>query len=121
MSKTIIFLLLVSICFCCNRKPFVTAKFKLEKISADCNNQQTYFKMVSGFAGERYEFERCLDVNYTDKDARVSRQGDTVVILLAKPSKEKSLFKLIVDVDSYPKYNFVTVDGETFQVISTKD
>jgi len=121
MTKTIIFLLLLWIGFSCNRKPFVTAKFKLEKISADCKSQQTYFKMVSGFAGERYEFERCLDVHFTDKDPRVSRHGDTVEILLAKPSREKSLFKLVVDVDSYPKYNFVTVDGETFQVISTKD
>lgn len=119
--RSIFFLLVVTTIISCNPKPFVKAKFKFEKISDTCTNRQDYFRVESGFLGERYEFERCLNTNYSADDARTFRQGDTVRILLAKPSTQNALFKVTVDIDSYPKYNFVTVDDETFMVISSKD
>jgi len=116
-----IFLLLLVSLIACNRKPFVSSKLKFEKIGQDCKNQQNSFRMVSNFAGERYEFEKCLAENFSAQQMTVSRQGDTVVIKFDKGSGQRSLYKMTVDIDSYPKYGFVTVDDETFIVMSSKD
>jgi len=109
------------IAFSCNRKPFVSSKLKFEKIGEDCKNQQNSFRMVSNFAGERYEFEKCLAENFSAQQMSVSRQSDTVVIKFDKGAGQRSLYKMTVDIDSYPKYNFVTVDDETFIVMPSKD
>jgi hypothetical protein len=122
MNKTIILILVfIAGFFSCNRKPFVNAKLKFEKLADNCSNQQIYFKLVSGFAGERYEFEKCLSENFSKDQMTTSRQGDTVVIKFARKGGKNVLYKMTVDIDSYPKYNFVTVDEETFMVIPTKD
>ena len=100
----------------CNRKPFVDHKLKFEKISDNCENLKPSFRMVSNVAGERYEFERCLGTNFTKEMMNVTRQGDTVLVQFHKGGGQV-LYKITLDVDSYPRYNFITVDGETFQVI----
>jgi len=107
--------------FSCNRKPFVKAKLKFEKIADNCNSPKNYFHVEEGFAGERYEFERCLPESFTKDQMTATRQGDTVVINFSRPAGKNVLYKMTVDIDSYPKYRFVTVDGETFMVILTKD
>lgn len=116
MNKVIIFLLTVIVFANCKTKPFVEHEIKLEKLSDDCGNLTPYFRMVSNIGGERFEFERCLDISYNKQNARVSRQGDTVVVLLSLPAREKNLYKVTLDIDSYPGYNFITIDGETFRV-----
>jgi len=122
MNKTIILILIFAGFFSCNRKPFVNAKLKFEKLSDNCSSSnQNYFRMVSGFAGERYEFEKCLPESFTKEQMTASRQGDTVVIKFTASGGKNVLYKMTVDIDSYPKYNFVTVDGDTFMVIPTKD
>jgi hypothetical protein len=123
MNKTIILILVfVAGFFACNRKPFVNAKLKFEKLSDDCkSSNQNYFRMVSGFAGERYEFEKCLPESFSKEQMTTSRQGDTVVIKFAASGGKNVLYKMTVDIDSYPKYNFVTVDEDTFIVIPSKD
>ena len=122
MNNIIIFLLTGMIILSCNRKPFVDSKLKFEKIAEDCKNQQNYFRMVSGFAGERYEFDKCLPDNFSKDQMSALRKGDTVVLNFVKTTGGKNaLFKVTVDIDSYPKYNFVTVDNETFIVIPTRD
>jgi hypothetical protein len=121
MNKRIVFLFTVSIIVGCNRKPFVDRKLKLEKISDNCENLKPSFRMVSNVAGERYEFEKCLGANFTKDMMQVSRQGDTVLVQFAKPVREPVLYKITLDIDSYPRYNFITVDDETFVVASSKD
>jgi hypothetical protein len=51
----------------CDRKPFVEHKLKFEKVSDDCKEQQSYFRMNSNFGGERYEFEKCLPADFNDE------------------------------------------------------
>ena len=116
MNKTIISLLLI-IAIGCNRKPFVAHTLKFEKISDNCENLKPSFRMVSNVAGERYEFEKCLAGNFSKDQMGVSRQGDTVVVRFQKASTGNVLYKITLDIDSYPRYNFITVDGETFNVI----
>lgn len=112
---SITFLLLVI--FSCNRKPFVDHKLKFEKISDNCENLKPSFRMVSNVAGERYEFEKCLDANFTKEMINVSRQGDTVLVQFPKATGQTVLDKITLDIDSYPRYNFITIDGETIGVI----
>lgn len=100
----------------CNRKPFVRHKLKFEKISDNCENLKPSFRMVSNVAGERYEFERCLGANFTKGMLKVSRQGDTVLVQFQNAGTTPVLYKITLDIDSYPGYNFITIDGETFSV-----
>jgi hypothetical protein len=101
----------------CNRKPFVDHKLKFEKISDNCENLKPSFRMVSNIAGERYEFEKCLDANFTKDMMKVSRQGDTVVVQFPRTGGKAVLNKITLDIDSYPRYNFITIDDETIDVI----
>jgi hypothetical protein len=105
----------------CNRKPFVDHKLKFEKISDNCENLKPSFRMVSNVAGERFEFEKCLDVNFKNDQMNVSRQGDTILVQFQKPATQKVLYKITLDVDSYPRYGFITVDGETFMVTTSQN
>ena len=116
MNKAIIYLLLVGM-IACNRKPFVDHKLKFEKISENCDNLKPSFRMVSNVAGERFEFEKCLATDFSKDQMKVSRQGDTVLVEFQKPAAQKVLYKITLDIDSYPRYNFITVDNETFNVI----
>lgn len=101
----------------CNRTPFVRHKLKFEKISDNCENLKPSFRMVSNVAGERYEFEKCLNANFSKDMMKVSRQGDTVLVRFPKATSQKVLDKITLDIDSYPRYNFITIDDETFNVI----
>jgi hypothetical protein len=118
-SVLMFFLLMTTVA--CNPKPFVDHKLKFEKISDNCENLKPSFRIVSNVAGERYEFEKCLDANFTKDMVNVSRQGDTVLVQFHKTDTQFVLYKIILDIDSYPKYNFITVDDETFIVTSSKD
>ena len=117
MSRLIIFLLLLFVALSCNRKPFVKHKLKFEKISDNCENLKPSFRMVSNVAGERFEFEKCLDANFTKDLIKVSRQSDTVLVQFPKAGVQPVLNKITLDIDSYPRYNFITIDDETFNVI----
>ena len=116
MNKLAIFLVMIMVVGC-NRKPFVNHKLKFEKISDNCENLKPSFRMVSNVAGERYEFEKCLGANFTKDMMTVTREGNTVVVQFQQPAREAVLYKITLDIDSYPKYDFITVDGESFNVI----
>src|SRR5262252_8770164 len=81
----------------CNRKPFVDHKLKFEKISDNCENLKPSFRMVSNVAGERYEFEKCVDANFSKDMMKVSRQGDTVLVQFTKPGAQRVLDKITLD------------------------
>jgi hypothetical protein len=103
----------------CDRKPFVEDKLKFEKVSDGCSTTPQAFKMTSNFGGERYEFDRCLSADFTKEQMSVSRQGDTVVVSFTKPGATKAIFNLTLDIDSYPKYNFLTIDGDTYAIVAS--
>ena len=116
-NKMAMMILLILITISCNRKPFVDHKLKFEKISDNCENLKPSFRMVSNVAGERYEFEKCLDANFTNDMMKVSRQGDTVLVQFPKTGAHAVLNKITLDIDSYPRYNFITIDDQTINVI----
>lgn len=110
-------LLLIVVFLACERKPHVTHKVKLENAGEDCSVLQNYFRMNSNFGGERYEFEKCLPSDFTEKQVVSERRGDTVVVRF-KPSAAKgnNLFRITLDIDSYPLYKFLTIDEDTYTI-----
>jgi hypothetical protein len=115
MNKLTIFLLL-TVLIACSRKPFVNHKLKLDKVSGNCAEQQNYFRLTSNIGGERYEFEKCLPANFSDDNISSERKGDTVVINFNRPASPQPdvVYKFTLDIDSYPLYSFLTIDGETY-------
>lgn len=102
----------------CERKPFVEHKLKFEKVSDDCQEQQSYFRMNSNFGGERYEFEKCLPADFKDEQLSSERQGDTVLVRFktAAVNPANKVYHITLDIDSYPVYHFVTIDGDTYSI-----
>ena len=116
-------LVVINFCFiCCDRKPYVEHKLKFEKVADDCNEQQTYFRMNSNFGGERYEFEKCLPADFKKEQLVTERRGDTVLVSFKiTPSVQTgSVYHLTLDIDSYPRYNYLTIDDETYSITSSE-
>lgn len=121
MSKRIMALWLLALSIfvmSCERKPFVEHKLKFEKVADDCKEQQSYFRMNSNFGGERYEFEKCLPADFTGEQLSSERQGDTVLVRFknASAGPENKVYHITLDIDSYPVYHFVTIDGDTYSI-----
>lgn len=117
-----IFFLLLLVFFACNRKPFVEHKLKYEKVADDCKERQSYFRLNSNFGGERYEFEKCLPAGFSDKDMSTERKGDTVVVKFNTPAAGSTVvYHVTLDIDSYPRYNFLTIDDETYSITGTNN
>ena len=124
MNKTVpaLFFIIMMVLSACDRKPYVEHKLKFEKVSDDCREQQAYFRMVSNFGGERYEFEKCLPADFTKEQLLSERKGDTVLVSFTNTAAGTSgkVYHLTLDIDSYPRYHFLTIDGETYSIIATE-
>ncbi|MGK2863212.1 MAG: hypothetical protein ACSLE0_14875 [Chitinophagaceae bacterium] len=121
MKKKILIIWLLSgfvFLLSCNRKPFVEHKLKFEKVANDCKEQQSYFRLNSNFGGERYEFEKCLSADFNESQLSTERQGDTVLVSfkIAAPGEIKNVFHITLDIDSYPRYHYLTIDGNTYSI-----
>ncbi|MET0462917.1 MAG: hypothetical protein ABW007_07175 [Chitinophagaceae bacterium] len=102
----------------CDRQPYVEHKVSLEKKADDCTGIQPAFRLNSNFGGERYEFEKCLPDAY-DKSLIVSeRRGDTVVVRFGGSGKtdHNAMYLIALDIDSYPQYDYITIDDETYPI-----
>ena len=117
--KLIIFLLIALALHSCESKPFLRHKLQFKKMNGDCSTQAQGYKMNSNINGERYEFQECLDSDFDGKNYTVDRKGDTVVVSFAKvmKKKSKSLFGITLDIDTYPRYNFMTIGDYTFAIV----
>jgi hypothetical protein len=120
MNKIIICVLAISILSSCKDEAYLHHKIQLEKIADDCSKTQQSFQMNSNINGERYEFNKCLAENFAKENITYTRQGDTVVVHFEnRPNAKQSEFHIILDIDTYPRYNFLTIDGDTFIIVPT--
>jgi hypothetical protein len=124
MNKKISSLLLLSFVsiLSCERKPFVEHKLKFEKVSDDCKDQQSYFRMNSNFGGERFEFEKCLPADFKDEQMTTERKGDTVIVTFKTASADpgNKVYHITLDIDSYPRYQNITIDGDNYTITSSE-
>ena len=121
MNKILFCILLMVVTASCKTKPFLKHSMKFEKVADDCSGLSNSFKMNSNLNGERYEFQRCLDVDFQKTQLTSIRQGDTVILKFERTKTKQALYNIIVDVDSYPRYNFLTIDGNTFIIVPTSN
>jgi len=114
-----ILLLIVAVFNSCASKPFLKHKMQYKKINIDCSALDPGYKMNSNINGERYEFQECLDSDFDGNNYTVERKGDTVVVSFAgaMKNKSKSLFGITLDIDTYPRYNFMTIGDYTFAIV----
>lgn len=124
MSKIFICILMILVFTACKNPPYLHHKLQLEKVADDCSALAQKFEMNSNINGERYEFNKCFPENFTKDNAIFSRQGDTVIVHFNSDSYrngnvKEAEFHIILDIDTYPRYNFLTIDGDTFIIVPT--
>jgi hypothetical protein len=117
MNKLIV-LFAVCCAMSCSRKPFVEHKLKFEKVADDCKEQQSYFRMISNFGGERYEFEKCLAADFNKDQLSTERKGDTVIVSFKKGATESTnkVYHITLDIDSYPSYHVLVIDQDIYPI-----
>lgn len=98
-------------------KPYIEHEVTYKKIADDCARASDQFKMTSNTNGERYILQQCLDADFDKTKMNVERKGDTVVIGFKSTLQQKSLLELTIDIDTYPRYNFLTINENTFSII----
>lgn len=115
MNK-IFFILSIVLFASCETKPYLKHSVSLEKIANDCSAGED-MNMNSNTNGDRYEITKCLSASYDKSKISILRQGDTVVIHFNDNPGNTNMFKVTIDIDTYPKYNFLDVEGNVFPVV----
>jgi len=115
-------LLFLVLIISCQRKPYVEHKLKFEKVSDDCKDQQSYFRMNANFGGERYEFEKCLGADFKKDHMTTERKGDTVLVNFKNPSNDtgNKVYHITLDIDSYPRYQYIVIDGDLYTLTASE-
>ena len=98
-------------------QPYLHHSLSFTKTGSDCTRNEGRFAMNANINGERYEFQQCLDADFDIKKATVARKGDTVVLSFTRNNAAQSLFQLTLDIDTYPRYHFLTIGANTFAII----
>ena len=120
MNKIFICILMTLEFTACKNPPYLHHKLQFEKVADNCSGISQKFEMNSNINGERYEFNKCLPENFVKENVSFARQGDTVVVHFENNGNQKqSAFHIILDIDTYPRYNFLTIDGDTFIIVPT--
>ena len=111
----------LSMLFSCewSTKPYIEHELEYKKIGEGCRVKEG-FKITSNTNGERYELEECLDEDFNKDKLVVERKSDTVVISYKDEKKAKASFALTIDIDTYPRYNYITIGSGTYQVVQGK-
>src|SRR5262245_12027914 len=101
----------------CKTKPYVKHSVSFEKIADGCAQQATGLSMNSNLNGERYEFQSCLDADLKKEQITSFQANDsTVVIKFERKNSQRALYKLTLDVDAYPRYSLLVLDGDTLHM-----
>ena len=115
--KYIFLLLALFFVFGCKTKPYVKHSLEFEKLSDQCTGQQPGISMNSNLNGERFEFQSCLDADFKKEQLTSVQQNDTIVILkFERKNTKQSLYKLTIDLDAYPRYSLLILDGDTIHM-----
>lgn len=94
---------------------FINHSLKAEKVGV-CASEEMAVKMLSNIAGERYEFNVCVDENYDPKNYTVDRKGDSIIVTFPKPSGKSAAYKMTLDMDAKPAYHHIFLDGKEILV-----
>ena len=103
--------------FSCQTKPFVKHSLDFKKIADNCIGQTPAISMNSNLNGERFEFQSCLDADFKKEQITSYQPNDTTVVLkFERKNAQQVLYELTLDVDAYPRYSLLILDGDTIQM-----
>jgi len=121
MKNIIMLVLVCSLLSACNAgtEAYLHHNVEFRKAGDDCSRSEGRFSMNSNTNGERYLFQQCLDRGFSKKQLDVRRQGDTVVVDFKTNGGAQALFDITLDIDTYPRYHFLTIGENTFPIIPT--
>src|SRR5215471_16378375 len=109
--------LLVSLLAACKTKPFVKHSLSFEKIADKCSQMSPGISMNSNLNGERYELQSCLDADFNKGQVKSSQPNDTTVMIkFERKNSNQALYKLTIDLDAYPRYSLLILDGDTIHM-----
>ncbi len=97
--------------------PYLKYEVELKKVADNCSGISGSFNMNSNIIGERYVFQECLPAIAGKENVLVSRSGDTVIIKFDKSAGAVNLYDLTVDINTKPRYNWLTIGNNTFPII----
>jgi hypothetical protein len=109
--KYILLIFTVAILSSCGDGSFINHTLEFRK-TGDCIPGEKVVNMLSNIAGERYEFEACLDANFDGKNYNVERKGDSIIVSFPKTATAQSAFKITLDIDAKPEYHHIFLDGK---------
>jgi hypothetical protein len=95
--------------------PFINHELKAEKIG-NCEQQIVKTNMVSNTAGERYEFQYCLEDGFDAKNYTVTRKGDSIMVSFPVTMKQVALYKVTLDIDAKPAYHHIFLGQQHLEV-----
>ena len=92
----------------CTEEPHLKHKLAFTKTADECASGVWDYKLISNTNGERYEFNACLPQGYSGT-YDVTRRGDTLAVTLPADTSQVpgALFKMVLDVDAWPKYTHI--------------
>ena len=99
---------------CGDTEPYLKHDLTFEKAGV-CTGQEASISVTANTIGERYVVEKCLSQSF-DGRYTAMRQGDTVASSFNETTGPKALFRLTIDINTWPAYRFLTVDGSTFPI-----
>jgi hypothetical protein len=113
--RIVFFFLIISLA-ACKTKPFVKHDLKFEKAAGNCNNMSADIKMNSNLNGERYEFQRCLDTDFHQEQLSSVQRGNVIELKFERKNPQQALYNLTIDLDAYPRYDTLIIDGTPIEI-----
>ncbi|MES2850208.1 MAG: hypothetical protein V4685_14210 [Bacteroidota bacterium] len=110
MKYISLFFLVAVVCSCNNNESFINHNVEYKKIG-DCSAGEKTINMTSNIAGERYQFEACLNSNFAGDAYTVERKNDSLVVSFQRVDGEKAAFEITLDIDAFPVYDHIVIDG----------
>jgi hypothetical protein len=102
----------------CGEEQYFKTKAALIKKSDECKPGGVDLVMNSNINGDRYSFHICLQDNFDNADCVITRSHDSVFVNFRKsPQLKQVQYEATIDIDTYPRYNFLIIEGEAFAVI----
>ncbi len=111
----LLFFGMVILLSCNTDSAYLKHDIEYEKIG-ECRNINSKMDINSNTIGERYVFQECLDADYKGSYT-VERKGDTVVVKLQNTTgTPTALFRIALDINTRPGYNYLSLNGSVFPV-----
>lgn len=73
--------------------------------------------MNSNLNGERFVLQSCLDADFKKEQITSYQPNDTTVMIkFERKNSKQALYKLTIDLDAYPRYSLLILDGDTIHM-----